>query len=80
MDWCYGYDGFKWNNDKYIQFMRSIKVGESVSVVVDRVKGTVGFGIDGKFEIAYETLAIKTGQLHFACCTGEKENVFEIEK
>ena len=52
MDWSYC-DGYKMSNYKGGKFMRRLKAGETIKVVVDRKKGTVGFSMDGKYVEAY---------------------------
>ena len=42
-DWSFRYDGFTWNNDIKAKFAEVLDKEETVTVVVDRVKGTVGF-------------------------------------
>ena len=41
------------NNDKDVKFMGELKEGETIEIIVDREKGTVGFRMNGKYEEAY---------------------------
>ena len=49
-------------------------------IVVDRAVGTVGFIVHGEYREAYKDAKIRTGQLHFACSSGDKGCIFEIVK
>ena len=59
-------------------FHQALNEGETVSVFVDRIDGTVGFLINGKYKEAYKDEEIKTGDLHFVCCAGYDGSEFEI--
>ena len=43
LDWGFTSIGFKVNNSIDVDFLEELKQGETVTVVVDRSKGTVGF-------------------------------------
>ena len=53
----------KWNNSSFEPFMDVLTEGDTVTVVVDRGLGTVGFYMNCKYEQAFQDDAIKTGEL-----------------
>ena len=80
LDWCYDSRGTGWTNNKSKLMGKYIKEDETLSVVVDRTLGIVGFFIDGKYQGAFKDKEIMTGELHFACSSYYKNSVFEIVK
>ena len=78
MDWSYSESGHKWSNGKYFKIPKGMKEGEILSVEVDRIKGTVGFSVHGMPSETFQDEENKTGELHFACCSGYAGNAFVI--
>ena len=80
LDWCFWSDyGLKGHKDKWVKFHEWLNEGEMIVILVDRIKGTVGFTVHDKYLEAFQDEEIKTGTLNFACCAGFKDQVFEIE-
>ena len=65
------------NNAGY-DFHSKLLEGETVTIVVDRKIGLVGFSIHGIYRRAFKNLEIMKGELYFACSAGDSGNMFEI--
>jgi hypothetical protein len=77
--WGVKVNGRKVHNQDWTKYTRPIPVGQTVTVELDRVKGTLAIIVDGEHKgTAFEDEFFKTGQLFF-CASLYANDYYEIE-